>query len=593
MAFFSPHKSKGTELDLILARWENRYELSLLTKTVPRSLIVASLIGLIICIVGYLHFRLRPEQLALINAGILGLSFLLNLVNTLLFPRPRQLQARHFDIEFGLRERVSTALELLSGRIQTHPEIEAQQITDALVHARRINAREAIPMDFRPREMALLLILIAALSATILVPLVTGQLPSLDTPSPAIEAAKEELREIVEAIAKDTDLSDVDRRELLNALEIALERLQEEDISEEEAFAAMSQLSAKLEESENELGETIELDQAALEAAAEALQDFLPPGENTGDIAEPSDQKDVASSLDELSQGLEALAQDAQQMSQEESEAAAEALQEAAEQLAEINPELAERLREMAEALQEGDSERLKELLDQAQDQLTQEQQQQQQNQNAQAMLQEQSERTEASAEEIAQQQSQQQQMGDPEQGQSQASETGERRGGQPSDQQAEDGQQSPNPGNQQGERNRPGESEPQSANPDSRSAGSGAGEGEANNRSLSGSGGEDQGADTRNRPTGAGEIQYEAIYNPSGIAGGGSEEIRLRTDASDQTLAEGDFDDNPLGESRVSYDTVFNDYQNAANRALESDYVPLGLRDVVREYFTSLDPNG
>ena len=56
--------------------------------------------------------------------------------------------------------------------------------------------------------------------------------------------------------------------------------------------------------------------------------------------------------------------------------------------------------------------------------------------------------------------------------------------------------------------------------------------------------------------------------------------------------LAEGDFDENPLGESRVGYDTVYNDYQRAANRALESDYVPLGLRDVVREYFTSLDPN-
>ena len=42
-----------------------------------------------------------------------------------------------------------------------------------------------------------------------------------------------------------------------------------------------------------------------------------------------------------------------------------------------------------------------------------------------------------------------------------------------------------------------------------------------------------------------------------------------------------------------MSYDTVFSDYQNAANRALESDYVPLGLRDVVREYFTSLEPTG
>ena len=96
-----------------------------------------------------------------------------------------------------------------------------------------------------------------------------------------------------------------------------------------------------------------------------------------------------------------------------------------------------------------------------------------------------------------------------------------------------------------------------------------------------------------QNRASGAGQIRYEAIYNPSGIGGGSSNEIRLRTDASDETLAEGEFDDNPAGESRVSYDTVFSDYQNAANRALESDYVPLGLRDVVRDYFTSLDPGG
>jgi hypothetical protein len=41
-----------------------------------------------------------------------------------------------------------------------------------------------------------------------------------------------------------------------------------------------------------------------------------------------------------------------------------------------------------------------------------------------------------------------------------------------------------------------------------------------------------------------------------------------------------------------VTYDTVFNAYQDAANRALESDYVPLGLRDVVYDYFTSLEPN-
>ena len=276
MASASPHKAKGAELDLILARWENRYELRQLTKTLPRSLIAAALVSLVLGTVGYLQFRLRAEQLALIAAALCGCGFVLNLITTLLFPRPRQVSARYFDIEFGLQERISTALELLSGRILTHPEIEASQIADALAAARQINAREAISLDFRTREIAVLLLLVLALALMIMVPLITGQTFTLDTPSPAVEAAEQDVREIIETIAKDTDLDDIDRRELLDALEIALERLQEEDISEEEAFAAMSQLQAQLEEIENELADTIELDQSALGSGCRSFAEFHP-----------------------------------------------------------------------------------------------------------------------------------------------------------------------------------------------------------------------------------------------------------------------------------------------------------------------------
>ena len=41
-----------------------------------------------------------------------------------------------------------------------------------------------------------------------------------------------------------------------------------------------------------------------------------------------------------------------------------------------------------------------------------------------------------------------------------------------------------------------------------------------------------------------------------------------------------------------VPYNQVYSDYANAANHALDSGYVPLGLRDVVRDYFTSLEPS-
>jgi len=67
---------------------------------------------------------------------------------------------------------------------------------------------------------------------------------------------------------------------------------------------------------------------------------------------------------------------------------------------------------------------------------------------------------------------------------------------------------------------------------------------------------------------------------------------MALEPDSSSAPVVEGEFAQNPAGESVVPYNEVFADYANAASRALESDYIPLGLRDVVRDYFTSLEPS-
>lgn len=588
----SPHKAKATELERIVDSWERRHEWRLLSRTVPRSLIAALLLSLLVGAVGYFRLHLQAEQLALISAGLCAAGGVLNLLYTLLFPRSLAERAAFFDLEFGLKERISTAFELMRGRIKTHPEIESRQIAEALEYARAIDPARRIGLDFRPRELALLGLLTVALIGLILLPSIVGEELLAEAPSPATEAAQEELREIIETVATDTNLDDVDRQELLEALEVALERLQEEDISEEEAFAAMSQLQEQMEELQRQLEDTVELDQSSTEAALEALEDFAPSSDIEGGIESQISADDL--NLQDLAETLEQLGQEAAQMSAEEARQAAEALRQAADELAQMNQELAEQLQAAADALEENSAADLQESLDAAQQQLAQEQEQRQQNQNASSMLQEQSEQAQEAAEAIAQQQSQagEQPGPDPRDGQAGEAESGQQSGGQQS-QEAAASQQGTNPGGQQPEQNRPGQGQNAAQNQDSRSAGAGAGEGAPSNESLPGSAGEDQGADTDNNPSGRGEIQYEALYSPSGIGGGGSEEIRLQTDASDTTLAEGDFDDNPAGESRVSYDTVFSDYQNAANRALESDYVPLGLRDVVREYFTSLDPNG
>ena len=66
---------------------------------------------------------------------------------------------------------------------------------------------------------------------------------------------------------------------------------------------------------------------------------------------------------------------------------------------------------------------------------------------------------------------------------------------------------------------------------------------------------------------------------------------MTLESGDENQPLVEGEFSENPTGEVSVPYNEVFSDYSDAANQALERDYVPLGMEDVVRDYFTSIEP--
>lgn len=606
-SFTSANKTKRTQLDHTLVVWENRYKLRVLSKNLPRAAMVGVIVSITIGLFGYWQGLLLARELAVLAMVICGVAGLVTIVHTQLFPRERLVAARYYDVEFGLKERLSTALELLDGRIKTHPEIETMQIDDAVAVASGIDHKADIEMDFRPRELFALFLLLVALAVLIIVPLLIGQSGRNETPSAAVVAAQEDVREITETIATDTDLDEIDRQELLEALEVALERLEEQDISDEEAFAAMSQLESEIEEVENQISQQQELDQTALDAASEAIQNQLPTPQEEENAQESQTSGEELAGTEQLSDALNQLSEDAGEMSEDEAQSAADALRDAAQELLERNPELAQALQNAADALENGDSESLRDQLQQAQNELSQMQQQMNQNSDAQQTLQQGQQQAQQSADEISQQQQQQQQNGQQQQGQQQsqqqqgAQQSGENPSdsqpqegsnseGQPTDGEAQMSQEGDASNSQPSNSSQDGEGESADSN-SSDASGQGAGEGEASNTAMSGSGGEDEGADTDNETTGEGQIEYEAIYSPTGITGGGNEEIILETDASDQPLAEGEFDDNPLGDSQVTYDTVFNDYQDAANRALESDYVPLGLRDIVREYFTSLEP--
>jgi hypothetical protein len=123
-----------------------------------------------------------------------------------------------------------------------------------------------------------------------------------------------------------------------------------------------------------------------------------------------------------------------------------------------------------------------------------------------------------------------------------------------------------------------------------SQSSASGAGDGEGS-QTQSGFSGDNSPMDTNNNPDGEGEREFDSVYAPQRIGGDSDSSVTLESGDENQPLAEGEFSENPTGNASVPYDEVFSDYSDAANQALENDYIPLGMKDVVRDYFTSIEP--
>jgi hypothetical protein len=62
-------------------------------------------------------------------------------------------------------------------------------------------------------------------------------------------------------------------------------------------------------------------------------------------------------------------------------------------------------------------------------------------------------------------------------------------------------------------------------------------------------------------------------------------------SDGEGVPIVEGELAPNPAGQSNVPYNQVYADYASAVSQALDTGYVPMGMRGVVRDYFSSLNP--
>jgi hypothetical protein len=658
-------------------RWDRRLRLATSLIWVPRGLIVGLLAGVVVALIARLRPWLLPEQIAMIAAAAIIVSGTGVLALIWLWPRSKTHRARYFDQRFGLKERVSTALELTGGLLPFSEHLAERQLTDAVNSARRVNVAARLPLRVVWRDIVAVIALVLLLGYLLTENNPMNQkLRSQRDWQNALDSQIANLDQTIQSIEQNPALSQAQKDALTQPLQQARDILNQPDVTQEEAVAAMAEAAQSLEDNTN--GMSPEQQSAYQNAAGQLGRTGL-----TGDMADALQKPDLnaaADSMDDMAQQL-----GNGELSQQQQQELADQLDAAAQQLQPANPQMAQQLSQAAHSLRSGDQQAAQQAMEQAADS-TREQQAQNQNSAEAQAAQQAGQQTQQGQRDLAQagQQTSAQQSADSQQASAgaQSPNDAEQQGqqsqqdqqnqqGQQSQQsqqgqqqsQTDQGQQSPSSGGQQqpgssqedqtaagqDQAGQPGQDQPQQSDgnqssaqeagagqsdqgegqPDTTSASSGgqqsegtgtdpnpsAGSPTSGNQpeqggSLSaGSGEGGAGADTttgtvvetgggQQAPTNNGSQDsslqdYNPTYGSTTIGGSVDQAVDVGGQGTGQegdTVQEGEFGPNPAGESTLSYTGVYSSYQGVVSDALESGRIPLDQRDVIHDYFSSLD---
>ncbi|MFK7801262.1 MAG: hypothetical protein AB8G95_06505 [Anaerolineae bacterium] len=540
-----------SQIEQELSKWDGRRRLQALLVWGPRGLIAGLCIALILAIISRFRPFLTNSEIgyAALICGAVGL------LGGILFAVLRRYslhqQAVYADRQLGLRERVTSALELHEGKIEAPADIRRFQLEDTLSIVKRVDAAKSIPLTFDSQELVFIVVAIALLVATVVFP--NGQASILQgqrAVQQVVDDQIERLEALEEEILQNDELSEAQQEELLAPINEARETLEAGVESREEALATLSEAESELRElaeqnnTENLQGQMAEAGANIGSSAGESLGEAMTEG-NLGETAEALDN--LAESVGELS------AEEQQELGSELSQAAAE--------LQESNPELAQELAEAGSALQQGDTEAAEQALAEASETAGE--------------LAEQGETAEAAqqaAEELTE-------------GRQQVAEGEQSQEGQPGE------GQEPQEG-EQGQEGQPGEGQPQSGQGQQPG-----GEGQQPGVSQPGQGaGQQEGGSPGGGTEGGGSTDNVFVppFRDLSEFEGVEVELSAECEASPENCGELlNTTPSEIGdeESVVPYEEVYAEYANTAYESLAEDYIPIGMKGYIRDYFSSLEP--
>lgn len=521
----------------LVRAWYGRKRLNDLLLWLPRGVLGGLFVAVILATVARLRPFLDNTQVGY-AALALGLAGLLLPLGALLLRHASLLeQARFADRQFRLKERLSTAVEIQQGALAVPESLAALQLQDAAHAARGVDVKNGLPWRVARQELLMLVLVTAVLVAAVLLP--NPQENALKQSRALRQTIAEQITalEVLEKeILANTDLDESQQEALLEPVQNALEALDAGNLSQEQVVATLSEAEAEL----RSLGEQFSTDELRrrLQEAGQSLADNQ-QAQSLGEALQNGQLAQAGAAAAQLADALSGLS------AAELAELAAD-LAETAAALQDVDAELARQLAEAAQSLQNGD-------IDAAQQALRQ----------AAATLQQRAQQTAAA-------QQAQSAAGQLQQGRQEVAQSGQP--GQ-SSQQGQAGQQGQF--GQQGQTGQTGQSGSSSmagtdSNTGTGTGGPGPGGGHVENIFVP-----NNWPDLRDIAGVDVELPAECLANPA-LCGGLISETP--TEFSNQG-------------STVPYSQVFGDYRNAAYEALSGDYIPLGLKGFIRDYFSSLEP--
>jgi hypothetical protein len=521
-----------------LRRWDARRRRRELLAALPLGLAVGLALGLAATLLS----RARPwlargeiipvaVLLALAGAAIAALIVLL---------RRRSLgeQARFADRQFGLRERMTAAVEIHDGALAADAAVAERQLQDALASAATVNAARQLPLTVNARDWLPAAATLALLAVALWLPNPQeAVLQEQRAVAAAVEQATADLTAAAEAITANEALTAEQQAALQQPLDEALAALNEPGISREAAVAALSAAETELRRL-NQAADGAALNQALAQAGvdgagASALTQALQAGDP---VAAGAAAAGLAGEVGGMSAGEQA--------------ALAAELAAAAGALAATDEALATALAEAAAALSQGDAATAAEALNETAEAL-----------ESRAALAAAAEQAATAAGQLAE-----------------ARQAVAQAGSAPGD---------------GGE----GVAEGDGQQPGGESSGA-AGEAAGGEQGAGGAtGGEGtNGVATGGPAPGGGHVENVYVPPPADLEGEGQAlelEVQCLQDPADCGPVGGQ-SPSPLpaeGGGQVPYDQVFGDYRDAAFESLAAGDIPIRLQSLIRDYFAALEP--